>query len=190
MEASGFQSYISFKQPSTRTSEAHAHGDPRCTSGSLQALSFWWAQWKHGAAEKSCCLAFVAAREKTFKSFSLLRFHLQQVTMQEEITKSYCCTTPVRKENDWSQKGSPSRELAVTCRLGGKKAQAHASRDVPPAFCFRAVLQNCCGMLIIVLINELERLGVTRFICKTDGRQDINNAFRSRWKKSRSFCLK
>lgn len=33
-------------------------------------------------------------------------------------------------------------------------------------------------MLIIGLINELERLGVTRFICKTDGRQDINTAFR------------
>lgn len=105
-------------------------------------------------------------------------------------TKSYCCTTPVSKENDWSQKVSPSRELALILRLEGKKVQAHASRDVPPAFCFRAVLQNCCGMLIIVLINELERLGVTRFICKTDGRQDINNAFRSCWKKSRSFCLK
>lgn len=29
-------------------------------------------------------------------------------------------------------------------------------------------------MLLIGLINKLERLGVTRFICKTDGRQDIN----------------
>lgn len=31
-------------------------------------------------------------------------------------------------------------------------------------------------MLLIGLINKLERLGVTRFICKTDGRQDINKA--------------
>lgn len=31
-------------------------------------------------------------------------------------------------------------------------------------------------MLLIGLINKLERLEVTRFICKTDGRQDINKA--------------
>lgn len=44
-------------------------------------------------------------------------------------------------------------------------------------------------MLIIGLINELERLGVTRFICKTDGRQDINTAFRLCWKKKQKLSL-
>lgn len=49
-------------------------------------------------------------------------------------------------------------------------------RNVPPAFNSRAAFQSSCGMLLIGLINKLERLGVTRFLCKTDGRQDINKA--------------